>query len=72
VPFDTDANGECRYRQIAKMMNTVLIVIAAGVVAVLVKWLIPHSRRSERIDPGYVSHQWVTEHRLSQMADSRR
>jgi hypothetical protein len=53
------------------MMNTVWIVIAAGIVAVLVKWLTGSSGRRDRIDPGFVSHQWVTEHRLSQMADSR-
>ena len=71
MPFGTGTNRESRYVQIAKMMNTVWIVIAAGIVAGLVKWLTGSSRRSDRIDPGFVSHQWVTEHRLSQMADSR-
>ena len=54
------------------MMNIFWIVVATGVVAVLAIWLTSRARRGEHIDPGFVSHQWVNEHRLSQMADSRR
>jgi hypothetical protein len=52
------------------MMNVFWIVIATAVVAGLVKWLT--SRAGDRIDPGFVSHQWVNEHRLSQTGDSPR
>ena len=72
MPFDTAANRESRYVQIGKMMNTVWIVTATVIVAALVKWLTGSSGRGGRIDPGFVSHQWVREHRQSQMAASRR
>ncbi len=47
------------------------IVVASGVVAALATWLTSRAGRGERIDPGFVSHQWVNEHRLSQMTDAR-
>jgi hypothetical protein len=54
------------------MTNTLWILIVTGIVAVLATWLTRSPGRGKQVDLGFVSHQWVTEHRLSQMADSPR
>ena len=51
-------------------MNALWIVLGLGFVGALVRmigWTQEHSRPP---DLGYVSHQWIAEHRLSQ-ADER-
>jgi hypothetical protein len=52
-------------------MNIAWIVLGIGVVAVLAKWLAWPANRDARANLGFVSHQWLAEHRLSQVSDSR-
>jgi len=49
-------------------MNIVVIAVGAGLVAVLAKWMAWPRTRAGRVDMGFVSHQWVAEHRLSQIS----
>jgi hypothetical protein len=51
-------------------MNGVWIVLGIGVAAVVAAIMQRHGRR--HTDLGFVSHQWVTEHRLSQQHDRLR
>lgn len=52
-------------------MNTVWIIVGVGVsclIAVILRW----RGRGRESDLGFVSHQWVAEHRLSQPHDPPR
>jgi hypothetical protein len=53
-------------------MNILWIVVSIAIFGGLAKqvvWAYEHRRQAEL---GFVSHQWLTEHRLSQLADSQR
>jgi len=53
-------------------MSFGLFVVAIGVIAILAKsvvWTDKHRRPS---DLGFVSQQWLIEHRLSQISDPQR
>jgi hypothetical protein len=55
-------------------MNVVWILVGIGIFGVLalakrIAW--PHKRGAQS-DLGFVSHQWLAEHRLSQISDSQR
>ena len=53
-------------------MTGVLIVLAVGVVAVLVRTIGWSHGDTSRSDLGSVSHQWVAEHRLSHPQEPHR
>jgi len=52
-------------------MNALWIILGLGIFAVLAKaigWSLGHNQQP---DLGFVSHQWIAEHRLSQTQDRR-
>ena len=54
-------------------MNGVWLVLGlVGVAAGVVAMILMSQRRGRQTDLGFVSTQWVSEHRLSQTQDSRR
>jgi len=50
-------------------MNVLWIVLGAGIVHRLAKWLGKWSEPGWNADLGFVSQQWVTEHRLAETSD---
>ena len=53
-------------------MNVVWIVVGIGIFGVLAKWIgWPHERGGPS-ELGFVSQQWLAEHRLSQISDPQR
>lgn len=52
-------------------MNVVWIVAGIGILGALAKLAWRHDR-GRPSDLGFVSHQWLTEHRLSKPSDSQR
>ena len=52
-------------------MNVVWIVVGIGIFGVLARIAWPHER-GEQSNLGFVSQQWLAEHRLSQLSDSQR
>jgi len=53
-------------------MNFGWLVAGIGIVAALTKWAAWLSRRGTQPDLGFVSHQWLAEHRVSQISDPQR
>jgi hypothetical protein len=53
-------------------MNFGWLVAGIGIVAALTKWAAWLGRRGTRPDLGFVSHQWLAEHRVSQISDPQR
>jgi hypothetical protein len=53
-------------------MNALWIVVAIGIFAALAKWIAWAYERSGPSGLGFVSHQWLEEHRLSQISDPQR
>ena len=53
-------------------MTVVWIVLGIGLVAVLAKKIVWRQKRWEQLDMGFVSAQWVAEHRLAQTQDALR
>lgn len=50
-------------------MNIVWIVLGVGIVGVLAKRVAWPDRRDAEANLGFVSHQWLADHRLSQLSD---
>jgi hypothetical protein len=53
-------------------MNLGWLAAGIGVVAVVTKWAAWLDRRGRAPALGFVSHQWLAEHRLSQISDPQR
>jgi hypothetical protein len=53
-------------------MNLGWLAAGIGIVAVLAKWAAWFDRRGTAPALGFVSHQWLAEHRLSQISDPHR
>jgi hypothetical protein len=52
-------------------VNAVWVVVAVGIVGALAKWVFgPYERWQS--DLGFVSQQWLAEHRISQISDPQR
>lgn len=52
-------------------MNLIWSAVSLGTVAAVVALIKRVHARSQQADMGTVSHQWLSEHRLSQTQDSR-
>jgi len=50
-------------------MNALWIVVGLGLIGAIARTIGRSRRRRRRPDLGFVSHQWVAEHRLSQGLD---
>jgi hypothetical protein len=53
-------------------MNALWIVVCVGIFGVLAKRAAWADERGRQSDLGFVSHQWLAEHRLSQLSDPQR
>ena len=53
-------------------MNLVWIVLSIAVAGVIAKWAALAAEGHLHSHLGFVSHQWLAEHRLSQESDSQR
>lgn len=53
-------------------MNIVWILVGIGIFGVLAKQIAWPHERGEQANLGFVSQQWLLEHRLSQISDSQR
>ncbi len=53
-------------------MNALWIVVGIGIFGVLANRLAWAYERGRQSDLGFVSHQWLAEHRLSQLSDPQR
>jgi len=53
-------------------MNAVWIVVGIGIFGVLARQVAWAYERGAPSELGFVSHQWLAEHRLSQLSDSQR
>lgn len=53
-------------------MKTLWVVVAIGITAALGKWMTWAHGRAGPSRLGFVSHQWLEEHRLSQISDPQR
>ena len=53
-------------------MNALWIVVGIGIVGGLAKRIAWHHERRSPSELGFVSHQWLAEHRLSQISDPQR
>ena len=53
-------------------MNIVWIILSIAVVGVIAKWATLPAEGHMYSHLGFVSHQWLAEHRLSQVSDSQR
>jgi hypothetical protein len=53
-------------------MNVVWIIVGVGIVGFLAKRIAWSGRRDGQSDLGFVSQQWLAEHRLSQISDPQR
>jgi uncharacterized membrane protein len=53
-------------------MNLVWIAVGLGALTAVVALIRRSRARGRQADMGTVSHQWISEHRLSQTQDSRR
>jgi hypothetical protein len=53
-------------------MSLAWLVVAIGVIAILAKWVTWLDRHGKQSDLGFVSQQWLMEHRLAQISDPQR
>lgn len=53
-------------------MNPLLIVLAIGIFGAVSTWIGRAYKHVGHSGLGYVSHQWLEEHRLSQISDPQR
>jgi hypothetical protein len=53
-------------------MSLVWLVVAIGVIAIFAKWVVWPDGHARPSDLGFVSQQWLIEHRLSQISDPQR
>jgi hypothetical protein len=53
-------------------MNVLWIVVGTTIIGILAKRMALGHERPGRPDMGFVSQQWLAEHRLSQIADPQR
>jgi hypothetical protein len=53
-------------------MNVVWLIVGVGIVGFLAKWIVWSGTRGSQSDLGFVSQQWLAEHRLSQISDPQR
>ena len=50
-------------------MNIVWIILSVAIAAVMVKWTASAAERHTQSHLGFVSLQWLAEHRLSEMSN---
>ena len=75
MPFDANAvfSNPWDERLRANIsMNIVWIILSISVVGVIAKWATLPAEGHMHAHLGFVSHQWLAEHRLSQVSDSQR
>jgi hypothetical protein len=53
-------------------MNVVWIIVGVGIVGFLAKRIAWSGKRAGQSDLGFVSQQWLAEHRLSHISDPQR
>ena len=53
-------------------MNLVWIVLAVAALGAIVKRVVWPRERGSQSDLGFVSHQWIAEHRLAKTHDAQR
>ena len=77
-PFRTFSPLRIQYSPIVETknervsMNVVWIIVGVGIVGFLAKWIAWSGTRGGQSDLGFVSQQWLAEHRLSQISDPQR
>jgi len=71
MPLDANAlfsNGRDDY-EIAVSTNMLWIILSVAIAGVIVKWAASAAERHTQSHLGFVSHQWLVDHRLSQVSD---
>lgn len=53
-------------------MNIVWIILSIAIAGVIAKWATLAAEGHMHSPLGFVSHQWLADHRLSQVSDSER
>ena len=71
VESESDADGAAATELMERPMNTIWILAGLAVVGIVSVLVLSWQRHHRDQDMGAVSHQWIAEHRLGHINDSR-
>ena len=68
---ESDADRAAAVEHVERPMNTIWILASVAVVGIVSALVLSWQRHHRDQDMGAVSHQWIAEHRLGHINDSR-